>query len=172
MPSYLRGHLWPHSIKWHLLTILSLFCLFFIALNTMYICLYTDYYPDSSYPMKVLCWVCLPLNSPAINISWRSEWLNLYLIVFPNIYILIPFASSLMSGSSVWSPVISLLETVSSFIFLTDIQVYLWSDIILCINFYLSLLLNQKLLLHICLFSFCCYNFACLCPYLSFPKAV
>lgn len=77
-----------------------------------------------------------------------NEWLYLYLVVFLNIYTLIPFDSCLMSGSSYMeSCYFFAWETISSLILLTEIQFDLWSDIILYINFYLLLLPNQKLLL-------------------------
>lgn len=91
-------------------------------------------------PKKVLCWVCSLLHSPAIIISWQMNgWLIQYLVMFPNIYILMPFFSSLMSGRFVWCPCdFFAWETVSSFIYLTEIQVHLWFDIILYVNIYLS----------------------------------
>lgn len=119
-----------------------------------------------SYPMKILCWVWSPLNSPATNISWKkmNECLNLYVIVFPNIYIIIPFAASLMAGRSVWRHIISLFERL--FTFWTEIELHLWFDIILYISFYLLLLPNQRLLLpyYFCSFFSAATLHVCMLP--------
>ena len=105
-----------------------------------------------------------------------NEWLNIYLVVFLNIYVLIPVDSCLMSRSSLWILLfLCLKDCILLYLF-----IYFWlrfnfiydltSSCMLI--FYLSLFPNQKpLLTYLTLFFFFwCYNFACLCPYLSFPK--